>query len=1221
MFSFSSPSSSHSLIRQKLISRILILVALITTATLVKAQFNLDRVIISELSSSGEIELFNPSTTPVDISEYWVCNFPDYTRVSNLTLISGSLQLAPGATVVVSNFPGFNSTDGELGLYATNTFGSSAAIRSYIEYGSSGNSRSGVAIAAGIWTAGMALPSPTPNASIQAQGTPPSTLTYTNISPTIGTPDPSLLNTINVDGGAISLVSGATDTVTCIDGVPSPFNVLRDGNAQGTNRGFVITDDLGNILALPPNNGPFDLEGAGIGTCEIWYLAYENGLQNLATGNNLSDLMGTFDLSNPIRVYRQAPDGGTITLVGGATDTIVTAGNAIVNVEHTTTATALSYWYIITDQNDDILAFANSANTSTLDLSGAPAGTCRIWGWSYRGLDDPKLGDDIVTLNDDACENISNNFITVVRQGVNVDGGAISLVSGATDTVTCIDGVPSPFNVLRDGNAQGTNRGFVITDDLGNILALPPNNGPFDLEGAGIGTCEIWYLAYENGLQNLATGNNLSDLMGTFDLSNPIRVYRQAPDGGTITLVGGATDTIVTAGNAIVNVEHTTTATALSYWYIITDDNDNILAFANSANTSTLDLSGAPAGTCHIWGWSYRGLDDPIVGDNISTLTDDACEAISTNFINVVRQGAAVDGGAISLVSGATDTVTCIDGVPSPFNVLRDGNAQGTNRGFVITDDLGNILALPPNNGPFDLEGAGIGTCEIWYLAYENGLQNLATGNNLSDLMGTFDLSNPIRVYRQAPDGGTVTLAGGGTNFIGCAGDISFDVEHTTTATALSYWYIITDDNNEILGFANSANTSTLDLSGATAGTCRVWGWSYRGLDDPIVGDNISTLTDDACEAISDDFITVYREVPDGGTVTLVGGATDTIVTAGNAIVNVEHTTTGGFLSYWYIVTDDNDNILAFANSANTSTLDLSGAPAGTCHIWGWNYRGLDDPIVGDNISTLNDDFCEDISDTFINVVRENPNTGGNQDMTIALNEVGVNGWIEIINNTDQTVDISSYWVCNRPSYAILSSLNVECGSMNLAPGDIVVVSGFSGLDVVDGELALFNSNSFGSSTAIVSYMEWGSSGHGRSSVAIDAGLWTVGRELPAPTASSSLQRDIELVNGESAFTLADQTFCEVNSGVSSTRGLEELQGVSVYPNPASDFIQVSIEGVDSQEKVIRLFNTVGQLIENRPVSGLSSTSQIDISLLPSGTYSLQVVSGNAATTRRIVKQ
>ena len=223
---------------------------------------------------------------------------------------------------------------------------------------------------------------------------------------------------------------------------------------------------------------------------------------------------------------------------------------------------------------------------------------------------------------------------------------------------------------------------------------------------------------------------------------------------------------------------------------------------------------------------------------------------------------------------------------------------------------------------------------------------------------------------QEVPDGGSVTLLDGSTSFAQCAGQITFDVTHTTTAPNLSYWYIITDEDNIIIDWVNSANSNTIDLSSAPAGTCRVWGWNYRGLGDPVVGDPLSTLMDDFCEDVSEEFIIVYREVPDGGSVTLLNGNTTYTGTAGNIVFDVMHTTTAPNLSYWYIITDEDNIIIDWVNSANSNTLDLSSAPAGTCRVWGWNYRGLSDPVVGDPLSTLMDDFCEDVSESFITVVR-----------------------------------------------------------------------------------------------------------------------------------------------------------------------------------------------------------------------------------------------------------
>jgi len=120
------------------------------------------------------------------------------------------------------------------------------------------------------------------------------------------------LSVAQTNGGSIALRSSAIDTTITIDGMPDPIVVVRDGLDTGAVTTFVITDTSGLILAIPMDDGPFDLEGAGEGVCEIWYLAYEMGLTGLAVGNNVSGIVGTFAVSNQITVTRElAPVSGS----------------------------------------------------------------------------------------------------------------------------------------------------------------------------------------------------------------------------------------------------------------------------------------------------------------------------------------------------------------------------------------------------------------------------------------------------------------------------------------------------------------------------------------------------------------------------------------------------------------------------------------------------------------------------------------------------------------------------------------------------------------------------------------------------------------------------------------------------------------------------------------------------------------------------------------------
>lgn len=110
------------------------------------------------------IKSFNATTQ--DIGLYRLCSLFDYkTLSSETTVISGTLNLAPNAEVTLSA-PGFlNDIAADLGLYLPGgSFGSSASMVDFTQWGSGGNGRENVAVTKGIWTAGTFISAPAPYA-------------------------------------------------------------------------------------------------------------------------------------------------------------------------------------------------------------------------------------------------------------------------------------------------------------------------------------------------------------------------------------------------------------------------------------------------------------------------------------------------------------------------------------------------------------------------------------------------------------------------------------------------------------------------------------------------------------------------------------------------------------------------------------------------------------------------------------------------------------------------------------------------------------------------------------------------------------------------------------------------------------------------------------------------------------------------------------------------
>lgn len=123
-----------------------------------------------------------------------------------------------------------------------------------------------------------------------------------------------------------------------------------------------------------------------------------------------------------------------------------------------------------------------------------------------------------------------------------------------------------------------------------------------------------------------------------------------------------------------------------------------------------------------------------------------------------------------------------------------------------------------------------------------------------------------------------------------------------------------------------------------------------------------------------------------------------------------------------------------------------------------------------------------------------------------------------IVTNVGSTsIELADHWLCQRPDYARLPALTVEPADQvaialtSVLPPDLVAVTAtielgqdIGGLDRTGGELALYVGSDFDAATAISDYVAWGSAGHGRESVAVDAGIWADGAFIDiAPEALS----------------------------------------------------------------------------------------------------------------------
>lgn len=134
-----------------------------------------------------------------------------------------------------------------------------------------------------------------------------------------------------------------------------------------------------------------------------------------------------------------------------------------------------------------------------------------------------------------------------------------------------------------------------------------------------------------------------------------------------------------------------------------------------------------------------------------------------------------------------------------------------------------------------------------------------------------------------------------------------------------------------------------------------------------------------------------------------------------------------------------------------------------------------------------------------------------------SINEVGLgpDGYVSLTNFTEVPVTTDGLYLCQRPAYVALPDVTVEPGEtvrVTVGDGDglenvIMTEAALGDLRPEDGEIALYTSDSFSDPAAMIVYLEWGSTPHGRTDVAIEAGLWPEGSFAPTSPTATRLYR------------------------------------------------------------------------------------------------------------------
>ena len=102
-----------------------------------------------------------------------------------------------------------------------------------------------------------------------------------------------------------------------------------------------------------------------------------------------------------------------------------------------------------------------------------------------------------------------------------------------------------------------------------------------------------------------------------------------------------------------------------------------------------------------------------------------------------------------------------------------------------------------------------------------------------------------------------------------------------------------------------------------------------------------------------------------------------------------------------------------------------------------------------------------------------------------------------------------------------------------------------------------------------------------------------------------------------------ESTYGEVEDykiNIVASSGLEEnnLDGLSIFPNPTNDFITIDLSAVNAIVKEIKLVDLTGKTLLTSPI--INNSSKLDLHLFSAGIYHVIVNTNEGSVTRKIIK-
>jgi hypothetical protein len=836
-------------------------------------------------------------------------------------------------------------------------------------------------------------------------------------------------------GGKVNFADGTTSRLLCFGNTaPSAQKVTTTGG-NGENYIYLLADRQNNVLTIS-QDGAFNLDANEAGEYRIYGLSYTGRLA-FPSGANISSTRFSdqcFELSsNFITLTKVRVNGGQVRLSGNrqeiklcqpvAADTMLTMTNSSILQQN--------YIYLLTNTSNTIIAL--SAKNQVL-LPAALEGNFRIWGLAYSGNLQAKVGDLATNTSlSSQCWELSDNFVTVTKK--TVQGGVIRLPAGVSPLICFGQNAPESINIQVTG-AVNTNYNLVVTDTFNRIITNI-NGTTFRPARSFPARIRIWGLSYSGNLTAIA-GNiiNTSALSSEcFDLSdNFITLSLNEVDGGALTFSTGETQRLVCidAVPDVLSFRNTGT-TKSAYRYLLTDAQNRILLIliGNSA-----DFNVAAPGIYRIWGLSFSGNLTAKAGDIVGNKAlSDACYDLSDSFLTIIEE--QVKGGTINFDNNQSTKIVCNTGLPDVVTYQSQGAAAGPFT-YVFTDARNRVLGSSTAS-TFNFETINEDTIRIWGLSYTGSL-NLTTGGNVTTSVlssACYSLSTNFGTLLRVPfQGGLVRVSTGGVRLTQCPGESGTVRFLRGLGVGTAFVYLVTDTTNKIIAITPA---DTFSFRSFPSGNFRVWSLAYGGQLLAKVGQNaaLDKLSDD-CWVLSQNFITIQRQIPKGGQISAENIGTQVITCPKNGrpdnlFLLIKGSDQG---QIGYVLTDTNNVIRRIVQNP---VFDFDTIAPGRYRIWGLVFNGelLPNTAGSSAFVAALSSSCFALTSNFVDVINFVPRAGSIQSSTLPASFCSGDGVADVVtlNLVGATPNRKAFLVTSEKDELLFAAQDTNKINLDKIPG------------------------------------------------------------------------------------------------------------------------------------------------------------------------------------------